>query len=110
MLMDGNLHLRILRSFPFRIFSVNVTKSARNYRFSHVYTAQKMKFLDLVTFTEEILYGKLHFLYSEGYRYPYRIEVSFCTRNPRKFFYILKVYLCNYRKWISIVDIYTFLY
>ena len=38
-------------SFPLRIYSVNVTKSARN--------------CGLVTFTEEILNGKLHFLCSE---------------------------------------------
>ena len=39
------------RSFPFRISSENVIKSAGNYGF--------------VTFTEEILNGKLHFLCSE---------------------------------------------
>ena len=39
------------RSFPLRIFSVNATKSTGN--------------ANLVTFTEEILNGKLHFLCSE---------------------------------------------
>ena len=38
-------------SFPLRIFSVNVTKSARNFEFGH---------------TKKILNGKRHFLCSAG--------------------------------------------
>ena len=46
-------------SFPLRIPSVNVTKSEVSW---HSFMAQFTA--DLVTFTEEILDGKLHFLYS----------------------------------------------
>ena len=48
-------------SFPLRISSVRVTKSAENWPNPH-------KTADLATFTEEILNGKLHILSSaEGY-------------------------------------------
>ena len=51
-------------------------KSVRdNQKFETTSTAQKFP-EDLVTFTEEILNGKLHFLYSEDSRY----RVVVCLR------------------------------
>ena len=48
--MEQALHKK--QSFPLRISSVNLTKSAGNCGFDHIY--------------EEILNGKLQFLCSEG--------------------------------------------
>ena len=56
-------------SFPLRISSVNVTKSAEESPNSTKETA------DLVTLTEEILNGKLHFLCSDIYFNRVRIKV-----------------------------------
>ena len=47
-----------------------------------IHTAQKMLPTDLVTFTEEILDGKIHFLCGEIY---YLIYLIYCTSNFQLF-------------------------
>ena len=63
-------------SVPLMISSVNVTKSAVS--------------ADLVTFTEEILNGKLHFLcsatkigsFTAGLRFLFNCSINCCCKNP----------------------------
>ena len=64
----GCIALHKKRSFPLRIFSVNLTKSADS--------------CDLVTFTEEIPNAKLHFLCNGGYKWVNvgnLIQLAFCV-------------------------------